>query len=88
MKDARLSAFIISELVTENQQGVKLPPPNQTRVNDVYDNSDIAILHIKRAGCGCIIRGANNSEAINVVQNIDLIQKSRTLKKHSFCYHI
>ena len=41
--------------------------------------SDIAILNIKGSNYCCIISGINKSEAINLVQNIDLTKKSGTL---------
>ena len=41
--------------------------------------SDIAILNIKAADYRCIISGISKSEAINLMQNIDLTEKSRTL---------
>ena len=41
--------------------------------------SDIAILNIKRADCCCIISGISKSEATNLMQDINLIEKSRTL---------
>ena len=40
--------------------------------------SDIAILNIKSADCCCIISGISKSEAINLMQNIDLTKKSET----------
>ena len=41
--------------------------------------SDIAILNIKGSDYCCIITGIRKSEAINLTQNIDLTEKSRTL---------
>ena len=35
--------------------------------------SDIAILNIKIADCRCIIKGISKNEAINFMQNADLI---------------
>ena len=40
---------------------------------------DIAILNIKSADYRCIISGISKSEAINLMQNIDLIEKSGRL---------
>ena len=40
--------------------------------------SDIAILNIKSADHRCIISGISKSEAINLIQNIDLTRKSGT----------
>ena len=39
---------------------------------------DIAILKIKNTCYCCIITGTSKSEAINVMQNIDSIEKSGT----------
>ena len=41
--------------------------------------SDIAILNIRSADYCCIISGITKSEAINVMKNIDLNEKSGTL---------
>ena len=41
--------------------------------------SGIAILGIKSADYRCIISRISKSEAINIMQNIDLTQKSGTL---------
>ena len=41
--------------------------------------SDIAILNIKFADYCCIISGISKSEIINLMQNIDLTEKSGTL---------
>ena len=41
--------------------------------------SDIAILNIKGADYCCIISGISKSEAINLMQNIDLTKKNGTL---------
>ena len=40
---------------------------------------DIAILNIKSADYYCIISGISKSEVINLMQNIDLSEKSRAL---------
>ena len=40
--------------------------------------TDIAILNIKGADYGCIISGISKSEAIKLLQNIDLTEKSGT----------
>ena len=40
--------------------------------------SDITILNIKSADYYCIIRDISKSEAINLMKNIDLTEKSRT----------
>ena len=41
--------------------------------------SDIAILNIKGADYRCIIHGISKNEAINLLQNIDLTDKSEKL---------
>ena len=40
--------------------------------------SDIAILSIKSADYCCVFSRISKNEAINVIQNINLIEKSRT----------
>ena len=42
--------------------------------------SDIAILNIKGADLGCIISGINKSEAINIMQNVELTEKAEHYK--------
>ena len=59
----------------------------QTHVYNGYHNllmismniSDIAILNIKSADYCCIISRISNSESKNLMQNIDLTEKSWTL---------
>ena len=41
--------------------------------------SNIAILNIKGSDYRCIISGTGKSEAINLMQNTDLTEKSKTL---------
>ena len=41
--------------------------------------SDIVILNIKGSDYCCIISGISENEAINLIQNIDLTEKSRVL---------
>ena len=50
--------------------------------------SDIAIWNIKGSDYRCIINGIRKSEAINLMQNTDLTEKSGTLKntKKLFSY--
>ena len=50
--------------------------------------SDITILNIKSADCGCIISAINKNEAINKMQNGDLTEESRLLKNMKICYHL
>ena len=44
--------------------------------------SDIAILNIKGSDYGCIISLISKNEAINLLQNADLTEKSGTLSKN------
>ena len=41
--------------------------------------SNTAILNIRGADYCCVIRGISKSETINLMQNIDLTEKNRTL---------
>ena len=50
--------------------------------------SDISILNIKSADYCCIIIIIRKSEAINLMQNIDLTEKSGTLQNIKIYYHI
>ena len=50
--------------------------------------SDIAILNIKGFDCRCIISLIDKNEAIKLMQNADLTEKSRILKSIKICYHI
>ena len=43
--------------------------------------SDIVILHIKNASYPCIINGIRKCEAVNLLKDFDLTEKSRTLEK-------
>ena len=43
--------------------------------------SDISILKIKNFNYCCIITGISKTKAINLLQNIDLTEKSGTLQK-------
>ena len=43
---------------------------------------DIAILNIKGANYRCIINGISKSEAINLIQNIDLTEKTEHFLSH------
>ena len=40
--------------------------------------SDIAILNIRSAGYCCIMSGVSKSETINLMENIDLTERSGT----------
>ena len=46
------------------------------------DLGDIAILNIKSADYCCIISAISKSEAINVMQNIDLTEKKQNIIKN------
>ena len=46
--------------------------------------SDIVFLEIKTAGYCCIVSGISRSEAIKLLQNIDLTEKSGALQKSKY----
>ena len=50
--------------------------------------SDIAILNIKSDDYRCIISEISKNEAINLMQNADLTEKSETLENIKIYYHI
>ena len=50
--------------------------------------SDISVLNIKGSDCRCIISLISKNEAINLMQNADLFEKSRALKSIKIYYHI
>ena len=50
--------------------------------------SDIAILNIKCADYCCIIHRISKREAINLMQNFNLIKRAETIIKHEIYYHI
>ena len=50
--------------------------------------SVIAILNIKSADYCYINSGSSKNEAINLMQRIDLTEKSRTLQSMKIYYHI
>ena len=50
--------------------------------------SDIAILNIKSVDYCCIISEISKSEAINLMENIDLNEKKQNIIKHKIYYHI
>ena len=62
-------------------KGSKFQPNACNRCHDLLmmsmNLSDIAILNIKGADYRCITSEINKSEAINLMQNIDLTKKSR-----------
>ena len=49
---------------------------------------NFAILKIGSADYRCIISGISKSEATNLMQNIDLTGKSRTLENMKIYYHL
>ena len=63
--------------------GFKFQPDGCNESHDVLmmsmNLSNIAILNINGADCPCNISGISNSEAVILLQNIDLTEKSRTL---------
>ena len=50
--------------------------------------SNIAALNIACAEYWCIVNGTSKSEAINLMQNIDLTEKKQKTMKHKIYYHI
>ena len=64
-------------------KGFKFQPNVCNRCYDLFmmsmNLSDIAILNVKSADYGCIISGISKNEAINLMQNADLTEKSGTL---------
>ena len=63
MQNVKVSAFIVSELFMENQQGVKSPPPRLR-------------LNINCADYSCIINGISKNEVVSLLQKADLNEKS------------
>ena len=67
-------------------KGFKLQPNVCNRCHDLLmmpmNLSDISILNIKGSDHRCIISGISKSEAINLMQNIDLTKKKRNIIKH------
>ena len=49
---------------------------------------DIAILNVNGADYCCIISGITKSEAINLMKNFDLAEKSRILKYKNLLSHL
>ena len=64
-------------------KGFKLQPNSCNRCHDLLmmsmSLSDIAILNIKGSIYRCTISGTSKYETINLMQNTDLTEKSRTL---------
>ena len=64
-------------------KGFKFQPYVCNRCHDLLmmsmNLSNIYILNIKNVDYRCIISGINKSEAINLLQNTDLTEESRTL---------
>ena len=64
-------------------KGFKFQPSVCNECHDLLmmsmDLSDTAILNIKGSDYCCIISGISKNEAINIMQNLDLTKKSRTL---------
>ena len=57
----------------------KISVSKQCEKNDVKNLSDIAILNIKGSDIHCIISLITKNEALKLLQNVDLIKKSRAL---------
>ena len=64
-------------------KGFKFQPYVCNRCHDLLmmsmNLSDISVLNIKGSDYHCIITGISKSEAIKLLQNIDLIEKSGIL---------
>ena len=73
-------------------KGFKFQPDVCNRCHDLLMMSmnlrDIAILNFKGADYCCIISGITKSEAINLMKNFDLAEKSRILKYKNLLSHI
>ena len=54
----------------------------------IQNLSEIAVLNIKGSKYRCSISEISKSEAINLMQNIDLTEKGRTLQNMKIYYHI
>ena len=50
--------------------------------------NDIVILNIRGIDYRCIINEISESEAVNLLQNVDLSEKSGSLKKIIFLYRV
>ena len=65
-------------------KGCRFQPDVSNGCHDVLkismNLSDIAILNIQGGDCRYIIRGFSKREAINIMQNVDLSEKSETLQ--------
>ena len=65
------------------KQGFKFQPKVCNRCHDLLmmsmNLSDLAFLNIKSVDYRCIISGISKNEAINLMQNTDLTEKSGTL---------
>ena len=64
------------------QRGFKFQPNVCNGCHDllmIYEPCNIAILNIKCSDYHCIISGISKSKAINLMQNIDLTEKSGIL---------
>ena len=57
----------------------KISVSKQCEINDVKNLSDIAILNIKGSDIHCIISLITKNKALKLLQNVDLIKKSRAL---------
>ena len=91
-KTSESKECIISHYWYFLNKGFKFQPNVCNRYHDLLMMSmnlcDIAILNIKSADYCCIISGISKSEAINLIQKIDLTEKCGTLQKIKMHYHI
>ena len=82
IRQANQRVQYLSPLVFLNK-GFKFQPNVCNRCHDLLmmsmNLSDIAILNIKSSDYRCIITLISKNEAINLMQNADLTEKSRTL---------
>ena len=73
-------------------KGFKFPPNVCNRYHDLsmmsVNLSDIAILNMKGSDYCCIASWISINEAINLMQNIDLTKKSRTLWNIKVYYNV
>ena len=73
-------------------KGFKFQPDPCNGCNDVLMMSmnlnDIVILNIRGIDYRCIINEISESEAVNLLQNVDLSEKSGSLKKIIFLYRV
>ena len=73
-------------------KGFKFQPNVSNRYHDLLmmsmNFSDIASLNIKSADYCCIISGISRIEAIKLIQNFDLIEKTGIVENIKIYFHI